>query len=225
MANGFSAEHISSMFFGKRFFSQQTHVFFIMKKILIMYLTHQIKWDIKVGSFFILGRAELKRWLPWLNSKTINHFTIKFCSKNLAHFTNFISLNIVKKHTPQHSQKSYSLYKFSRKHVSGCSQKKHLYCTISRRPKEAFSKHLETKCLYVPVYLRRKILFQRRRKLLSGEGMNYCLKAIMFCNLENVLKFLILIEIFGNLTIFQYFYTSINSIETLKFSRQFGIQG
>ena len=177
MANGFSAEHISSMFFGKRFFCQQTHVLFIMKKILIMYLTHQIKWDIKVGSFFILGRAELKRWLPWLNSKTINHFTIKFCSKNLAHFTNFISLNIVKKHTPQHSQKSYSLYKFSRKHVSGCSQKKHLYCTISRRPKEAFSKHLETKCLYVPVYLRRKILFQRRRKLLSGEGMNYCLKA------------------------------------------------
>ena len=156
---------------------QQIHVLFIMKKILIMYPTHQIKWDIKVGSFFILGRAELKRWLPWLNSKTINHFTIKFCSKNLAHFTNFISLNIVKKHTPQHSQKSYSLYKFSRKHVSGCSQKKHLYCTISRRPKEPFSKHLETKCLYVPVYLRRKILFQRRRKFLSGEGMNYCLKA------------------------------------------------
>ena len=225
MANGFSAEHISSMFFGKRFFSQQTHVFFIMKNILIMYLTHQIKWDIKVGSFFILGRAELKRWLPWLNSKTINHFTIKSCWKNLAHFTNFNSLNIVKKHTPKHSQKFFSLYKFSRKHVSGCSQKKHLHCTISRRPKAAFSKHLETKCLYVPVYLRRKILFQRRRKLLPGEGMNYCLKAIMFCNLENVLKFLILIEIFGNLTIFQYFYTSINSIETLKFSRQFGIQG
>ena len=37
--------------------------------------------------------------------------------------------------------------------------------------------------------------------------------------------FFILIEIFGNWTIFQYFDTSINSIETLKFSRQFGFKG
>ena len=51
------------------------------------------------------------------------------------------------------------------------------------------------------------------------------LRRLTVWNSENVLKFLILIEIFGNLTIFQYFYTSINSIETLKFSRQFGIQG
>ena len=34
------------------------------------------------------------------------------------------SLNIVKNILPQHAQKPYSLYKFSRKHVSGWCQKK-----------------------------------------------------------------------------------------------------
>ena len=29
------------------------------------------------------------------------------------------------------------------------SEKKHLHCTISRRPRTAFSKHLESKCLYI----------------------------------------------------------------------------
>ena len=69
------------------------------------------------------------------------------------HFMNLNSLNIVKKIPPQHSQRPYSLYKFSSKHVSGWRQKKHLHCTISRRRRTAFLKHLESKCLYIPVYL------------------------------------------------------------------------
>ena len=32
-------------------------------------------------------------------------------------------------------------------------------------------------------------------------------------------------EIFGNAAIFYHFDTSVNSIETLKFSREFGLQG
>ena len=35
-------------------------------------------------------------------------------------------------------------------------RRKHLHCPISRRPITAISKHWESKCLYIPVYLRRK---------------------------------------------------------------------
>ena len=70
---------------------------------------------------------------------------------------NLNPVNIIKNIFPQHSQKPYSLYKFSSKRVSGWCLKKHLHCTISRRLRTSFSKHLESKCLYIPVYLRKKI--------------------------------------------------------------------
>ena len=87
-----------------------------------------------------------------IKPKEIPHFTIQFCFKNLVHFKNLNSLSIAKNVIPQHSQKPYSLYKFSGKHVSGWFQKNYLYCTISRRPRTAFSKHLESKYLCLPVY-------------------------------------------------------------------------
>ena len=63
--------------------------------------------------------------------KKITHFTISFCSKNFTHFTKLNSLdtekNIAKQ--TQQSQKPFSLYKFSSKHVSRWCQKKHLHCT------------------------------------------------------------------------------------------------
>ena len=68
----------------------------------------------------------------------------KLHSKNLAHFTSLNSLNITKNIFLEHIQK----------HVSGwChkKRKKHFYCSISRHPSTAFSKHLEIKCLYIPV--------------------------------------------------------------------------
>ena len=43
--------------------------------------------------------------------------------------------------------------------------------------------------------------------------------------ISGILKFSILIERFGNLTIFRHFDTFVNSTETLIFSRQFGFQG
>ena len=54
------------------------------------------------------------------------------------------------------TQPKNSLYKFSSKHVFGWYQKKHLNYTIPRRPRTTFSKHLESKCLYIPVDLRKK---------------------------------------------------------------------
>ena len=83
-------------------------------------------------------------------AKKITHFTIQFRSKHLTHLTNLNSLNIVK---ITKAKKPYSFYKFSSKHVSGCSQKKLLHWTISRRSRTTFSKYLENKCLYIPVYL------------------------------------------------------------------------
>ena len=48
----------------------------------------------------------------------ITYFAIQVRSKNLTHFTNFNSLDIENNMPPKHCQKSFSLYKFFRKHVS-----------------------------------------------------------------------------------------------------------
>ena len=64
-------------------------------------------------------------------AKKITHFTIQFRSKNLTHFTNLNSFEIENNMLPKHNQKTFSVYKFSSKHVSVWCQKKHLHCTIS----------------------------------------------------------------------------------------------
>ena len=69
---------------------------------------------------------------------------------------NLNSLNIVKNILSQHSQKPYSLYKFSSKYVLGYCQENILDCPMPRHPRTAFLKHLESKCLYIPVYLCKK---------------------------------------------------------------------
>ena len=91
-------------------------------------------------SYFLRERLKTKE-----NWQKNTHFTMQFCSKNLTHLTNLNSLIIVKKYTP------VTLNKFSSKHVSGVCHKKYLHCTIFKRPKTTFSKHLEIKWLYIPV--------------------------------------------------------------------------
>ena len=51
------------------------------------------------------------------------------------------------------------------------------------------------------------------------------LRRLTFCASQNVLQFVILIEIFENSTISQHLDTSIYNMKTLKFSRQFELQG
>ena len=46
--------------------------------------------------------------------------------------------------------------------VSGCCPKKHFPYTISRCPNTAFSKHLERKCLCIPVNLHKNIFIPGR---------------------------------------------------------------
>ena len=94
---------------------------------------------------------------PTKTSNKAHSFYNTVLGKKL-HFTNLLSLSfIVKNILPQHSQEHHLLHKFSSKPVSGCCQIKHLRCTISMHPITAFSQHLESKCLYIPVNLSQKI--------------------------------------------------------------------
>ena len=97
---------------------------------------------------------------------------------------------------------------------------------ISRRPRNAFSKYFESKCLYVSVYLSKNIFVSETWKVFYVmEGWIISLRRLAVWASQNILKFFILIEVFGNSTILQHFNASINSIETLKFSTQFEHQG
>ena len=91
-------------------------------------------------------------------AKKITHFTIQFCSKILTHSKNLNLLDIENKMLPQHSQKSFWLYKSVKsKYVSVWCQKKYLYRTISWYPRTAFLEHIESKCLYISIYPLKKI--------------------------------------------------------------------
>ena len=68
------------------------------------------------------------------------YFTIYLCSKNLTNFTNLNSLDIENNMLLQHSQKPFSLYKFSSQHFSVWCQKKYLPCINSSCPRTAYSR-------------------------------------------------------------------------------------
>ena len=95
-------------------------------------------------------------------AKKITHFTIQFRSKNLTHFTNLNSIDIENNMLLQHSQKPFWLYKFFSNYVAVWCQKKHLHCSPSWRPKTAFLKYFQSKCLHISAYLRKKIFVPRR---------------------------------------------------------------
>ena len=65
--------------------------------------------------------------------------------------------SIIKRYTPATKPKTHSLYKVFRKHVFGWCQKRYLYCTISRPPRTAFSRHWDSKYVYILAYLRKKM--------------------------------------------------------------------
>ena len=92
------------------------------------------------------------------------------------------------KYTPATQPKTL-LYKFFNEHVFDWFQKKHLHDTSSRRPRIAFSKHLEDRCLYIPVNVHKKNLFQRCKKLLSGGGLNKFFEAVHWLGLVKLINF------------------------------------
>ena len=184
-------------------------------------------WSSEFFSFQIFQQRPSK---PTKLAKKITQFTIQFRSKNLTHFTNLNSLGVESNMLPQYSQKPFWLKNFSSKHVSVWCQKN--ICTapfLDAQELHSSSSLKANVCifLYIPV---RDILFQRRSKILSSEGsfgvtQNDFLNVARRLGSENVLQFLIFIEIFRNSTVFQHLNTPIYSIKTLKFSRQFGLHG
>ena len=103
-------------------------------------------------SFFNIRFSSRKSQSQQKLAKKITHFTIKFFSKNLTHFTNLNSLDAENNMLPQHSQNPFWLKNFPANIISVWCQEKHLHCTISRCPRTAFLKHFESKCLYISVY-------------------------------------------------------------------------
>ena len=86
-------------------------------------------------------------------AKNILHFTIQFCSKVLAHFT-----NIIKNILPQYSQK----------HDSDWCQKTF---ALHQTPKICFLGALGKQVSFISLQIFFwRFLFQRRRKLLTGGG-------------------------------------------------------
>ena len=65
----------------------------------------------------------------------------------------YIITQYCKKYSPATQPKSLlTFYKFSSNYTSCRCQKKHLHYTISKRLRTAFSKHLESKCLYISIH-------------------------------------------------------------------------
>ena len=126
-----------------------TRNFIIFKKLR--------KMTIRLHVFFNFRFSSRKSQNQQQLAKTIDHFTIKFRSKNLTNFTKLNLLDTEKSMLPQHNQKAFWLYQFSSEYVSGYCQKKHLHCSNFKSSKTAFSKLFENKYLYIFVYLRKKI--------------------------------------------------------------------
>ena len=104
---------------------------------------------------FILFQQKVSE--PTKTSEKDHLFYNTVCSKNFTHFTNLNSLHIENNMLPKNCQKPFSLYNFFSKHVSVSCQKKHLHCTICCWPRAAFLKYSESKCLYISLYLPKKI--------------------------------------------------------------------
>ena len=109
-------------------------------------------------------------------------------------FFNF-KISSRKSQKQQKLAKKIRLYKFSRKHVSVWFQKEYLHCIISWHPRTAFLKHFESKCLYISIYLLKKILFPRHRDIVmfylvggrtGGDWINF-LRRFAVWALQNVL--------------------------------------
>ena len=104
--------------------------------------------------------------------KKINHFTIHFHSISLTYFTNLNSLNILKNIFPQHSEKTTHFTNFlaqmflvgARKNIWTAP-----FLDAQRFHFRGTGKTYVSIFLYVFVIM---FLFQRRRKLLFGGGLN-----------------------------------------------------
>ena len=98
-------------------------LFCIISSIKRFYIRPHIPVD-SIRAFFNFRFSSRKSQSQQKLAKKITHFTIQFRSKTLTSFTNLNSHDIENNMLPKHSQKTFSLYKFSGKHFSVWCQKK-----------------------------------------------------------------------------------------------------
>ena len=104
--------------------------------------------------------------------KKIADFTIQFRQRNITHFMNRDSLG-----TEKICCRNTAKYLFDFKDFPAdmflLSVRENIYTTPFLDAQELqFLKHFESKCLYISVYLRKKMFFQRRSNILSdGSGL------------------------------------------------------
>ena len=111
-------------------------ILFQFRAYKLFIFVHMFPWMTLLDFFFFFFWFWKSRRQQKL-AKKFTHFTTQFCPKNLIHFLNLNSLEIENNMLLQHSQKSFSLYKFSSQHFSVWCQKKHLYYMISWRTLKA----------------------------------------------------------------------------------------
>ena len=106
-------------------------------------------------------------------AKKLTNFIIQFCSKSLTHFMNLNSLDIENNMLSQHSQKPFSLYKFSSQNISVWSRKKHLHCIFScAQALHSWRNMKAYACIFLYIFIR-TFLFPIRSKVLSGWGRGW----------------------------------------------------
>ena len=111
-------------------------------------LVHTFQWTSSEFFLFQILYQKISKPIK-TNEKDHSFYNSVSLSKNLTHFVNLNSFEIENNMLPKHSQKIFSVYKFSSKNVFVWCQKKRLHCTNSLRPRTIFSKHFESKCLYI----------------------------------------------------------------------------
>ena len=85
-------------------------------------------FEIFIFSFRFQSRKSQSQQTPAIefHSQTFVSFTIQFLLKNVTHFSNLISINIVKHAFPKPSETPSSIYKFSQEICSRTAFAKHL---------------------------------------------------------------------------------------------------
>ena len=111
-------------------------------------------------------------------AKNIIYFTMQLYTKTSLIWQPQLTQHRTK-YTPATQPKTHSLYKFSNKHVSVWCQKK----AFALHQRTAFSKHWESKCLYISIYLRERMFVPATQEALSGRGLNNFLKAARYLDL------------------------------------------
>ena len=122
----------------------------------------------------------------------------------------------------QHNQKLFSLYKFPSKHFSVWGKNICIAPFLNVQELHSWSTLKASVCIFLCISVK-ECLLQKRSKIVSGcgwgkewRGWIISLRWLAVWTSQNVVQFFILIQIFGNSTIFHCFVTSVFPSIALK---------